>query len=256
MQRPHLNHFFSIYSTILSSPTKCSHNSFEERGRRAEGFFSFILSGLRRYSSSLLTAVVFGIPLGIPALATLFLSTTASAMTLETYNNWNFYLVEKEFIFAQSRRDTEGSEILTFALKKGKCYQSQQFFEVFTMTNHPQLDLLLDEELGLRENGSPTEGKVIHIQPHLGGKIVLVDMGVYKNDDILKYYSHYNRFRVTVTKHPLKESINLSNLFDVTTQEWKLNDLDSVIKRAEQHCERIPKPIVAHFHKSQKGLKI
>ena len=147
--------------------------------------------------------------------------------------------VEKEFVFAQSRRDNEESEILTFALQQGKCHQARQFFEVFTMTNHPQLDLLLDEELELRENGSPAEGKVIHIEPHLGGKIVLVDMGVYKNDDILKYYSYYNRFRVTVTKHPLEQSITLSNLFDVTTREWRLNDLEDVISRAEEHLSLI-----------------
>jgi len=256
VQRPHLNPLFSMYSTILSLSTKCPNDSLEERGKKVEGVFSSILSGLRWYSSSLLTTVVFGIPLGIPTLAFLFLSTAASAMTLETYNNWNFYLVEKEFVFAQSRRDNEESEILTFALQQGKCHQARQFFEVFTMTNHPQLDLLLDEELELRENGSPAEGKVIHIEPHLGGKIVLVDMGVYKNDDILKYYSYYNRFRVTVTKHPLEQSITLSNLFDVTTREWRLNDLEDVIRRAEEHCKRIPKPIVAYLPKSQKGRKI
>ena len=210
--------------------------------------FSLFLSGLRRHSSSLLAAVVWFIPLGSPA--------TASTMTLETYNNWNFHFVDEEFIFVQSRRDQEDSELLTFVLQKGRCHQARQIFEVFTMTNHPELDSLLDESLELRDNGSPAEGKVIHIHPHLGGSIILVDMGVYKNDDIFKYYSHYERFRVTVTKHPLEQSISINHLFDIPTSEWKTPDLKEVLDRAEQHCNRIPEPLVVSLFKPQKGRKV
>ena len=52
------------------------------------------------------------------------------------------------------------------------------------MANHPELEQLMNKELQLRENGSPAEGKVIHIQPHKGGHLILVDMGYYKQEDV------------------------------------------------------------------------
>ena len=177
-------------------------------------------------------------------------------MTLETYNNWVFHFVDEEFVLVQSRRDQEDSELLTFVFEKGRCHQARQIFEVFTMSNHPQLNLLLNEPLELRDNGSPAEGKVIHIQPHMGGNILLVDMGVYKNNDILKYYSYYERFRVTVTKHPLEQTIAINHLFDMPTSEWKIPDLKEVLQRAEQHCKRIPDPLVVSLFNPQKGRKI
>ena len=79
------------------------------------------------------------------------------------------------------------------------------------MANHPELEQLMNKELQLRENGSPAEGKVVHIQPHKGGHIILVDMGYYKQEDVRDYYNYHKRFRVTVTQHPLEESIPLTN---------------------------------------------
>ena len=175
-------------------------------------------------------------------------------MTLETFNNWKFHLVDDEFIFVQSRRDTENSEYLTFAFHKGSCNRARQFFEVYTVSEHPQLDLLLDETLELSENGSPAEGQVVHIEPYKGGKVVLIDMGVYKNEETQKYYSYYNRFRVTITKHPLEETIDLTQLFDAPTKEWKLPDITEVVKRAEAHCKNISKPMTAYKYEPQKGL--
>ena len=224
------------------------HDNFIKLSRGVGEVFSLFLSGLRRSSSSLLAAVVWFIPIGSPA--------TASTMTLETYNNWVFHFVDEEFVLVQSRRDQEDSELLTFVFEKGRCHQARQIFEVFTMSNHPQLNLLLNEPLELRDNGSPAEGKVIHIQPHMGGNILLVDMGVYKNNDILKYYSYYERFRVTVTKHPLEQTIAINHLFDMPTSEWKIPDLKEVLQRAEHHCKRIPDPLVVSLFNPQKGGKI
>ena len=92
-------------------------------------------------------------------------------MTLETFKNWHIQYLDEEFIFVQSHRDIQDSEILTFGFQKGRCERVSQFFELYTMANHPELEKLMNKELQLRENGSPAEGKVIHIQPHKGGHI-------------------------------------------------------------------------------------
>ncbi len=257
MQRPRLISPFSNYSFSLSFPTRSLFDSFEKQRAKTERVFSFFLSVLRQRSSFLFLAVVrFLFPIGLPALISLLLSTMASAMTLETFNNWNIQFIDEEFIFAQSHRDTEDKQILTFGFQKGKCNQVVQIFELYTMTNHPELEGLIDKELKLRENGSPTEGEVIHIQPHKGGHLVLVNLGHYKKEAIQDYYSFHKRFRVTVIQHPLGDSIPLTSLFDVLTHEWTIEDIQGIINRAEHHCRHIPEPILAsQLSNSQKGLK-
>ena len=258
MQRPRSTTLFSNYTLNLSFPTRYSYDSFEKKSRGAEGVFSYFLSVLWWQSSFLFFAATrFILLLGIPALISLLLSTMASAMTLETFKNWHIQYLDEEFIFVQSHRDIKDSEILTFGFQKGRCERVSQFFELYTMANHPELEQLMNKELQLRENGSPAEGKVIHIQPHKGGHLILVDMGYYKQEDVRDYYNYHKRFRVTVTHHPLEESIPLTNLFDVPTQEWSIEDIQGVLDRAEYHCKRIPDPLLAHQSSNfKKGLKI
>ena len=87
---------------------------------RAEGVFSFFLSGLRRLSSSLQTAVVFDMRKGIPALIiSLFLTTRVSGMPLETYQGWDYHLWEEDFILVQRPGELDSDvELLTFVLEK------------------------------------------------------------------------------------------------------------------------------------------
>ena len=256
MQRPYSTSFFSNYSYALSFPTRYLFDSYKKNRRRVAGVFSFFLSVLWQRSSFLfLAAVRFIFTIGLPALISLFLSTMASAMPLETFKNWNIQFLDDEFIFAQSHRDLEDNQILTFGFQKGRCDRVLQFFEIYTMTNHPELEKLMNKELKLRENGSPTEGEVIHIQPHKGGHIILVNLGHYKKEDVQKYYQFHKRFRVTVTQHPLGDNIPLINLFDIPTHEWAIEDIQGVMERAEYHCRRIPEPLLAsQLWNSQKGL--
>jgi len=180
----------------------------------------------------------------------------ALAMTLETYKNWNIQSLDEDYILAQSNHDLE-DQILTFVMKKERCDRVVQLFEIFTMTNHPELELLIDKELQLRENGSPATGEVIDIIDHKGGHIVLVSMGHYKQKSIRDYYTFHKRFRVTVTKHPLGENISLMNLFDLPTHEWTVEDIKGVMDRAEYHCHQISNPMkTLVLLYTQKGPKI
>ena len=259
MQRPLLSTLFSNYSfSILSYPTRSLFDSFEKSRRKVEGVFTSFLSILRQQSSLLfLAAVRFIFPLGFPTLISLLLSTMASAMSLETVNNWNIHFLDGEFIFVQSHREFEDNQILTFGLQKGRCDRVLQFFELYTMANHPEIEQLMNKEIKLRENGSPTEGEVIDIQPHKGGHIILVNLGHYKKDDVQDYYNFHKRFRVTVTQHPLGDTIPLTNLFDILTHEWAIEDIQFVMDRAEYHCRRIPDSILASkLSDTQKGLII
>ena len=223
---------------------------------RAEGVFSFFLSGLRRLSSSLQTAVVFDMRKGVPALIiSLFLTTRASGMPLETHQGWDFHLWEEDFILVQRPGELDSDvELLTFALKKNKCDVVVQLFELYTMTNHPDLELLLDTKVELRENGSPTDGKVIDVHPHKSEHIVLINMGHFRYNDIRDYYNYHQRFRVTITSHQL--TTPLDTLFDLPTKQWNIPHFQEVLDRAYDHCLKIPDPrLVKLSHPPQKGLK-
>jgi len=247
--------FSTIYSFEQSLPTN-PHNREEEVSRRAEGVFSFFLSGLRRLASSLQPAVGFVMREGIPPLAiSLFLTTRASGMPLETYQGWDFHLWEEDFILVQRPGELDSqAELLTFVLEKNRCDRVVQLFELFTMTNHPDLERLLDTKVELRENGSPTDGTVIDVHPHKSGHIVLINMGHYRYSDIRDYYDYHQRFRVTITSHQL--TTPLDTLFDLPTKQWSIPHFQEALDRAYDHCLKIPDPrLVKLSHPPQKGLK-
>ena len=244
-----------IYSLKRSLPTN-PHNREEQVCRRAEGVFSFFLSGLRRLSSSLQTAVGLDKRKAIPALIiSLFLITPASGMPLETYQGWDFHLWEEDFILVQRPGELErDTELLTFIFEKNHCDQVMQLFEVYTLTNHPDLNRLLNTKVELRENGSPADGEVIDVQPYKAGHIVLINMGHYRYSDIRDYYDYHQRFRVTITNHQLITP--LDTLFDLPTMQWSTPSFQEVLDRAQDHCRKIPDPrLVSLFPPTQKGPK-
>jgi len=176
-------------------------------------------------------------------------------MPLETFQGWDFHLWEEDFILVQRPGELDSDiELLTFALKKNKCDVVVQLFELYTMTNHPDLELLLDTKVELRENGSPTDGKVIDVHPHKSGHIVLINMGHYRYNDIRDYYNYHQRFRVTITSHQL--TTPLDTLFDLPTKQWSIPHFQEVLDRAYDHCLKIPDPrLVKLSNPPQKGLK-
>ena len=249
MQRPlSPTSFSSIYSFEQSLPTN-PHDRDQKVGWRAEGVFSFFLSELQRLSSSLPTAVAFDMRKGVPALIiSLFLNSQAMGMPLETYQGWDYHLWEEDFILVQRPGELDSEvELLTFVLEKNHC-------ELYTMTNHPDLKRLLNTKVELRENGSPTDGKVIDVHPYKSGHIVLINMGHYRYNDIRDYYNYHQRFRVTITSHQLTTPLN--TLFDLPTKQWNVTNFQDVIDRAHDHCLKIPDPRLVKLSNSpQKGLK-
>jgi len=244
----------SIYSFELPSKSPVRE---EKASRRAEGVFSFFLSTLtRQLSSSLQTAVAFDMRKGIPALIiSLFLTARAMGMPLETYQGWDYHLWEEDFILVQRPGEIDSeAELLTFVLEKNHCDRVIQLFELFTLSNHPDLERLENTKVELRENGSTTDGKVIDVQPHKAGHIVLINMGHYRYSDIRDYYNYHKRFRVTITSHQLSAPLN--TLFDLPTKQWSVPNFQDVIDRAYDHCLKIPNPRLVKFSNTlQKGLK-
>ena len=220
------------------------------------GFFHFSFLLTQRLFSSLQTAVAFDIRKGIPALIiSLFLTARAMGMPLETYQGWDYHLWEEDFILVQRPGEIDSeAELLTFVLEKNHCDRVIQLFELFTLSNHPDLERLENTKVELRENGSTTDGKVIDVQPHKAGHIVLINMGHYRYSDIRDYYNYHKRFRVTITSHQLTAPLN--TLFDLPTKQWSVPNFQDVIDRAYDHCLKIPNPRLVKFSNTlQKGLK-
>ena len=62
--------------------------------------------------------------------------------------------------------DVEDSENIIFVMTKNNCDRVLQFFELFTLSVHPDLTKLLDKEIELSENGHSTTGMVHDIYPY------------------------------------------------------------------------------------------
>ena len=217
--------------------------------------FSWFLSVLRLVSSSCKYAVVQrGKYLILILISSFFISTT-SAMTLEKFHGWNIQLLEEEMIAIERSGDIEDSENIIFVMTKNNCDRVLQFFELFTLSTHPDLTKLIDQEIELQENGQTTTGMVVEIYPYKNGHMILIGMGSYGHETIKEYYTFHKRSRLTVTDVPVEEPVALRTFIDLPTIQWAMPQVEEAMDRAHKHCKKIPNPIMANLNYSQKGLK-
>ncbi len=216
--------------------------------------FSWFLSVLRLVSSSKYAVVQRGKYL-ILILSSSFFITTASAMTLEKFHGWNIQLLEEEMIAIERSGDIEDSENIIFVMTKNNCDRVLQFFELFTLSTHPDLTKLIDKEIELLENGHTTTGMVMEIYPYKNGHMILIGMGSYGHETIKEYYTFHKRSRLTVTDVPVEEPVALRTFIDLPTIQWAMPQVEEAMDRAHKHCKKIPDPIMANLNYSQKGLK-
>ena len=216
--------------------------------------FSWFLSVLRLVSSSKYAVVQRGKYL-ILILNSFFFISTTSAMTLEKFHGWNIQLLEEEMIAIERSGDIEDSENIIFVMTKNNCDRVLQFFELFTLSTHPDLTKLIDKEIELLENGHTTTGMVMEIYPYKNGHMILIGMGSYGHETIKEYYTFHKRSRLTVTDIPVEEPVALRTFIDLPTIQWAMPQIEEAMDRAHKHCKKIPNPIMANLNYSQKGLK-
>ena len=216
--------------------------------------FSWFLSVLRLVSSSKYAVVQRGKYLILILTSSLSI-TAASAMTLEKFHGWNIQLLEEEMIAIERSGDIEDSENIIFVMTKNNCDRVLQFFELFTLSTHPDLTKLIDKEIELQENGHTTTGMVMEIYPYKNGHMILIGMGSYGHETIKEYYTFHKRSRLTVTDVPVEEPVALRTFIDLPTIQWAMPQIEEAMDRAHKHCKKIPDPIMANLNYSQKGLK-
>ncbi len=219
-----------------------------------EVVFSWFLSVLRLVSSSKYAVVQRGKYL-ILILSSSFFISTSSAMTLEKFHGWNIQLLEEEMIAIERSGDIEDSENIIFVMTKNNCDRVLQFFELFTLSTHPDLTKLIDKEIELQENGHTTTGMVVEIYPYKNGHMILIGLGSYGHETIKEYYTFHKRSRLTVTDVPVEEPVALRTFIDLPTIQWAMPQIEEAMDRAHKHCKKIPNPIMANLNYSQKGLK-
>ena len=254
MQRPLSSFLFSSYSFSKSFPTKGLYDKHKKWRGSIEVVFSWFLSVLRLVSSSKYAVVQRGKYL-ILILSSSFFISTSSAMTLEKFHGWNIQLLEEEMIAIERSGDIEDSENIIFVMTKNNCDRVLQFFELFTLSTHPDLTKLIDKEIELQENGHTTTGMVMEIYPYKNGHMILIGMGSYGHETIKEYYTFHKRSRLTVTDVPVEEPVALRTFIDLPTIQWAMPQIEEAIDRAHKHCKKIPDPIMAHLNYPQKGLK-
>ena len=254
MQRPLSSFLFSSYSFSKSFPTKGLYDEQKKWRGNFEAVFSWFLSVLRLVSSSKYAVVQRGKYLILILTSSFFVSTT-TAMTLEKFHGWNIQLLEEGMIAIERSGDIEDSENIIFVMTKNNCDRVFQFFELFTLSTHPDLTKLIDKEIELQENGHKTMGMVAEIYPFKNGHMILIDMGSYGHETIKEYYTFHKRSRLTVTDIPVEEPVALRTFIDLPTIQWAMPQVEEAMDRAHKHCKKIPDPIMANLNYSQKGLK-
>jgi len=251
MQKPLSSILSQIQPLSFLRPTNPTHDIWLKASRGAEGVFSWFLSSLRQLSSSLITAVDAMKRTAILTLAGMLTLSAAQAMPLETLNEWELHLYDKELILAQRSGEVTNGDRLFFVFRKDRCNEAIQIFEMYTTSTHPSVSNILETKLEMKENGSPIEGMVVDVSPFLAGNVVLVELGIFPNEERIRYYSVHRRFEVEITHHHLQKNVPVNMIFDVPVNEWKIPDIQQLIERASYHCERIPNETSVHLQLTQ-----
>ena len=143
-------------------------------------------------------------------------------------------------VTARNGEVTHGDK-LRFFMNKGDCERMGILFSFTTMKNHKNIQSLQDKTLPIKINGHPIDdaAKVVLVQnlfEHMN--IVMMQAPGLKSvkdmiGSMMTWYKHENFFGIELVSKP---GFDPQDYFDITDNNWKLDDLPEKITEAQGLC--------------------
>ena len=148
------------------------------------------------------------------------------------------------FSYAAVSGEIQHGDKLIFILDPNdNCERVTNTFSFYTWQDPGDFNQLIDRNVPLILNGkAKLTAKVISIKPFLNGNLVIFSLGAYPIKDYIaflyKFYKEIKKYEIEIV-----DGLNFEakKYFDITVNNWKLENLLSSITEANKICKNINK---------------
>jgi len=173
---------------------------------------------------------------------------------LEKFHSWKIEQYNDSEISISTNGEIVHGDTLIFRLVKNKCDSVGQLFTIYTTSNHQQINNLKNKTLSITDNGIQLDAEVILVSQAMSGHIVTINMGHFKKEEIIRYYSAYERFQMSILDIHHLESIGIfkaKDFFDIPVNFWKTPHIDDALTIGQAYCEQLSNNLHAQYERIQ-----
>ena len=163
-----------------------------------------------------------------------------SLYTLET-DDWYYDVDEDNGLVWMMRNGkvTHGDKI-RFLIETRNCDIVRETFTFYTMMDHPKIDNLEEQTIGININGKDVGTKIQFVMPFLSGHAVWFDMGRYWVDEHIDFYEDTKVYKVKLFD---QKDFIADEYFDVKFNEWDMVEFGKHLQVGQKKCKLLPQPL-------------
>mgnify|MGYP004024667721 CR=1 FL=1 len=148
-------------------------------------------------------------------------------------DKWDFNTLDG-FSYGSVAGEVTHGDKLRFIMKKDHCDVVQHIFTFYTwekpddisQLNGQKIPIKINNELGLK-------AEIFMVHPFLMGHMVWFDLGNYKVDKYVRLLKELKTYEIEIVDG---YGFKAKKYFDITTNNWELDDLDDAFQRIESDC--------------------
>ena len=160
---------------------------------------------------------------------------------LATEVEWNIDRFEK-FSFATVSGEIQHGDRLAFIINsEDNCNEVTSWFSFYTWRNPKDFKKLIDTEVPIILNSEiSTSATILSINPFLNGNRVILDLGTFPIKEYVyllhKTYEEFKKYEIEIIDGV---DFKASRYFDISINNWKLDNLIESISKANKICKEI-----------------
>jgi hypothetical protein len=171
---------------------------------------------------------------------------------LEKFYNWEIEQYNEDSIVISTYGEIIYGDTLFFRIVKKDCNSIEQLFTLYTTSNHEKINTLKNKILSITDNGVQQNARVIYVKPAMSGHIITFDMGSFQKEEIIRYYTTYQRFQMSILDiHQLEDvgSFKAKDFFDIPVNFWNTPYIDDALTIGQAYCKQLGNNLHAHYER-------
>ena len=160
---------------------------------------------------------------------------------LATEVEWNIERFENLSYATVSGEIQHGDKLAFIIASEDDCNEVTSWFSFYTWRNPKDFNKLIDKEVPIILNGEISiSATILSINPFLNGNRVILALGTFPIKEYIyllhKTYEEYEKYEIEIIDGA---DFQASRYFDITINNWKLDNLIESISKANKICKEI-----------------
>ena len=160
---------------------------------------------------------------------------------LATEVEWNIERFENLSYATVSGEIQHGDKLAFIIASEDDCNEVTSWFSFYTWRNPKDFKKLIDKEVPIMLNGEiGISATILSINPFLNGNRVILALGTFPIKEYIyllhKIYEEYKKYEIEIIDGA---DFQASRYFDITINNWKLDNLIESISKANKICKEI-----------------